>query len=662
MAELPHVLLCALTATLLWTGIGMAPALLLSRDLRTALPLAPALGWAVHGAIALPVLTVTGFTATSVAVCALALLAASLFLVALWRRRTADHDGVHAVSVPALALLGALMLAAVPASAILPKISGDAVHLGAPIFDHAKIAIVDAIARQGLPPVNPVFSESGTNAPFAYYYLWHFSAAELRLLLGISGWEADAGQTWFTAFASLALTMALAVRLSGHRLAACLVLPLAFSGTMRPLLALATGDPRLRPFLSDYTGLSGWLYQSAWAPQHLASACCVVLSVLLLVRLRERPGLAQAVLLGLVAAAGVQSSTWVGGIAFLPIAAGVGLLLLMRGGEGPAPRFLACIGLAAVLAAALALPMLRDQIDATAMRGGGFPFAVHPFEVLGPLFPQGLRRLLDLPAYWLVLLPLEFPAIVLVGLGGLIAAFAARKDIPQDRRLVASLAAAALASFGVAWLLASTIGNNDLGWRGILPGLMILVAFGSAGMARWVTARRWAPLAAAAAIWLLAVPSAILLAREYRDGFRTPLGEVFAGTPAMWQAVRRHAGPGDRVANNPLFLKDATPWYINISWALLGDRPSCFAGREMALPFAPLPAERRAAVDAQFIRVFAGNGTPSDLADMAGRYGCKVVVLTPQDGAWTRDPFAADPLFELVEDAARWRIYRVRRP
>ncbi len=66
------------------------------------------------------------------------------------------------------------------------------------------------------------------------------------------------------------------------------------------------------------------------------------------------------------------------------------------------------------------------------------------------------------------------------------------------------------------------------------------------------------------------------------------------------------AKDGARFANNPLFLRDVTPWPVNISWALLADRSSCFAGREMALAFAPLPPPRREAIDTQFIRVFAG--------------------------------------------------------
>ena len=72
----------------------------------------------------------------------------------------------------------------------------------------------------------------------------------------------------------------------------------------------------------------------------------------------------------------------------------------------------------------------------------------------------------------------------------------------------------------------------------------------------------------------------------------------------------------------------------------------------------PLPRARLRAIDAQFNRVFSGEGWPDDLRDLATKYGCKVVVVTALDGAWTRDPFATSEHWRLVESSAQgWRIY-----
>jgi hypothetical protein len=50
--------------------------------------------------------------------------------------------------------------------------------------------------------LKPVLQRERRADGVAYYYLWHFSAAVVAVLTGVSGWEADAALTWFTAFAS----------------------------------------------------------------------------------------------------------------------------------------------------------------------------------------------------------------------------------------------------------------------------------------------------------------------------------------------------------------------------------------------------------------------------------------------------------------------------
>ena len=107
----------------------------------------------------------------------------------------------------------AALLALVPASAIVPKISAAGVHLADPIFDHAKIAIIDAMTRQGLPPVDPVFGAGRPRSVpvWARRRGWPIiisgtsARRSWRCRCIVSGWEADIGLTWFTAFASLDL-------------------------------------------------------------------------------------------------------------------------------------------------------------------------------------------------------------------------------------------------------------------------------------------------------------------------------------------------------------------------------------------------------------------------------------------------------------------------
>ena len=241
-------------------------------------------------------------------------------------------------------------------------------------------------------------------------------------------------------------------------------------------------------------------------------------------------------------------------------------------------------------------------------------------------------------------------------------AVALRGAMPRDENVVVKVFAC-LAGTGlvVSWLLVSRLStNNDLGLRAILPAEVVLIVMTAAGMAGLKSGSLRAPIVAAALTGLvLSLPDTIQTVRDNIVAPQQPPDAlVFAQAPSLWAAAREHAAPTARIANNPRFLADLTPWPVNISWALLADRSSCFAGREMAIAFAPLPPARRAEADAEFVRVFDGQGTPNDVHDLATTYGCDVVVLVPQDKAWDHDPFADGTDYRLADvREGRWRIY-----
>jgi hypothetical protein len=653
MVSLLNVSICAALALLLWTSVGFALAQwLLPRTL--ALPSAPVLGWAVQNAIALPLFLIIGFSTPLVIVFGLLTLAIGGY--AIWSR---SEDEVRSASsgMPPWAYGLAALLAIIPTLAVLPKETTDGIALAGPMFDHAKAAIIDDMARQGLPPGNPFFGAAGDR--LAYYYLWYFAAAQFARVLPISGWEADAAMTWFTAFASLTLMIGLAAWFSRRASAAPWVGLLALAASLRFPLWLLIGTERIDGLLWPATGLGGWLFQASWVPQHLMAAACAVLAIVLMVWLSCGFTLFAFAAFVLLVVAGFEASTWIGGVTFAVAAPAAALVLLARlEPKRRAPFLIACVA-AAALALVLAAPVLRDQAAATAQRGGGFPIGVDPYEVLGPWFPERLRRILDLPAFWLVLLVIEFPAILITGV---IALAVLLRSGPESgrKRVIAALAALAAASLVVTWLLTSRLGeHNDLAWRAVLPAVLVLIIAAAAGLTRWISQRAYGAAFAAVAALILGFPGGVDLAIRNARGHASGSAAALAQAPALWAAVRAHASADERVANNPLYLADATPWPVNISWALMGNRRSCFAGRELALAYVALPDARREAINAQFIRVFSGRGSRADASALADQYGCRVVIITPTDGAWTNDPFAANPSFRLVEfKPDRWKIYR----
>jgi hypothetical protein len=530
-----------------------------------------------------------------------------------------------------------------PALALMPKYEDGGVLLGPPMFDHVKVAMIDGMVRQGLPPVNPFFGGAGSHA-LTYYYLWHFSAAVLAKALGLGGWAADIAMTWATAFASVMLMMGLAVYAGGRR-AAWLVALLCVPASLRPVADWIFGKGALPPG----GDIGAWVNQASWVPQHLASACCVVLSALLIAGLAEGGWLAVPVL-GLVVASGFESSTWVGGVAFAVAAVVVTPALLWALPREARLRFILRAAAAAAIAGALVAPFLVGQAHSVAARGAGFPVALQPYQVLAHVGALG-----DFLAFWVLVLPFNFPALFPVGALGLWTALRAERE---HRYLLPVLGGFAGACLSVTWLLKSTIDNNDLGWRAAIPAVLVLTVFAAVAWARWLAGPwRW-PAASALLLAGLGLVQAADKVGEAFYGQRPADAAGFARSVPLWEAVRRRTPADARVANNPLMLAAMTPWPDDISWALLSDRPSCYAGWATGIAYAGVTREALLGIDAVFKRVFAGEALAGDVDALAVRYDCAVAVVTPADGAWLHDPFAASHTWRLEEDKpGAWRIY-----
>ncbi len=637
MPTIFQLCLAAPLATIFFSLLGWPIAQLLLPPI-VAQGAAPALGWAVYCALALPALSIVGFSAAATGVFSSLCAAVAL---AFWRRSP---------GLPLWAWPLAAVLAMLPALALMPKYADGGVLLGPPMFDHVKVAMIDAMVRQGLPPANPFFGGAATH-PLAYYYLWHFSAAVLAKVLGVSGWAADIAMDGFTAFASVTLMMGLAVHMAGRR-AAWLVALLCIPASLRPVANWIFGQNDVRASLPPGGDIGAWVNQASWVPQHLASACCVVLSALLIAGLAEGGWLAVPVL-ALVVASGFESSTWVGGVAFAVAALAVTPALMVSIRHKARGRFILRAAAAAAMASLLVAPFLISQAHSVAARGAGFPVTIQPYHALAHAGAAG-----DLLAFWLLILPFNFPALFSAGALGMWQTLRAQRGQNAMLPVLAGFAAACLS---VTWLLKSTLDNNDLGWRAALPAVLIMTIFAASAWSRWLAGPWRLPAAAALLLAALGLVQSGEKFREAWYGQRPADAAGFARSLPLWDAVRRHAAPDARVANNPLMLATMTPWPDDISWALLSDRPSCYAGWASAIAYAAVPRDTLLNTDTLFKRVFAGEAHAGDVEELASAYGCDVAVLTPKDGAWQHDPFAASQAWQLTEERPDgWRIYARR--
>jgi hypothetical protein len=633
---------------------GRAVAARLFPDVGHPLLIGPAIGLGLHIVLLVPLALLVGLSVPLI----IGVLIANVAL-AWWLGPPSER-----MSPGLLAFVAAsLVVAAWPAATAMPHITGNGVFIGETIFDRGKVPIGDEIARNGIFARNPYFGGPNGAERLVYYYLWYVPFAELRLLFGISGWAADIALTWVTAYCSLALMGAIAIRLTGSIAVAWWVLPLSLCGTLRPLQSSWFGD--LSAIFHEMNGLNSWPMQAGWVPHHVLSATLTVLTTLMVWQIasassRQAPAAAAA---GLLVAAALGCSTWVGGFVqpvLLATVVAVGLLVhRSRSALRPA---VGNVAIAGVVAIAFAVPLVLPQLAVVGARKL-VKFVLYPVFV-PDLFGDSMWT--EVLGYWTVLLPTEFGAIYVGGLLGLLGTIvAARRTVFDPQRALPVWLALAILPLLMTEVLRSSIANNDLGWRVIIVSQLVLTGWGAATLRRLFQLDRRALVACIPLVLMLAsLPAGITwLSRMSIPSLDTrPMTEhhrAFARDPEVWAAVRRHTPPQESILNNARSRDGVTPWPGNIGWALLSDRRSCIGGWEWLRAYTQIRHRRLVDIVGLSERFFSGDASAADEARLQEEFGCRTLLITPEDGVWRHRSLASPEQWRLVEEeAGRWRIYR----
>jgi hypothetical protein len=657
------------TAIVGFVALGLLLGYPLSRGLeantRSRFRLAWVIGLAVYPSLAGMLFHVIPFTAVSLIFIVLVLAAAA------WAHKSYDQVSLFetASACGPFWHAAAAVIALLPTLSIVPQPVGNGVEFGHPIFDHSKIAIVDAIAREGLPPVNPFFNGTANEAKPAgnvlvYYYGWHLTAAHARLL-GATGLEAEIALTYVTALAWLCLAGWVVTALSGSTRAAWWVLAIALSAPLRTVIDFTAG-PFFQGLLVPEHGLETWLIQSAWVPQHAFSTVCSVVSILFASLCMTSPprSVVPSLVGGLAAASAYSCSVWVGGLGLAAVFAAMifmnwhtGILKLDRRGILPIAGmfFTAAVAAGVFLAEHATLARSRSAVSFRI-----FPVLTTDTDLLG--------NVLNVIGYWTVLLPLEFGfAYIASWLAVAPLGLAAGTSVVHATR---AFAVCAVVPLILASCTQSTLANNDLGWRVVLIavfGMSVLAATYADRATRGSTTGVGFFCVVALAATLL-IPSGLgglhfvqragLSSRLY--GAERPPAVAFVREPALWDAVQAVTLPHEVIANNPLAAAEMTPWPVNLGWALFGDRRHCAAGWELLRAYAPqLSPEEARHINEWMTSVFRGNVTEADLRMLKEQYGCATLVVVPGDGLWNHPLLDSNPYYRLVDESPdMYRLYR----
>ncbi|XHR30244.1 MAG: hypothetical protein ACFUZC_06720 [Chthoniobacteraceae bacterium] len=624
--------------------------------------LAPTLGLGIYGAVGIPVFSHIPFRAPFILALVGLLTVASVLIGKKARPIMPDQTAPRPAWFVLLAIVALL-----PVFMIVPHSTHEKGWVfGAPVFDHVKIAVVDSIARSGLPPVNPYYSETQGGSPegkppgLYYYYLTLFVTSNAVKLLPITGFEADIAMTYVVAAISLLTVSWVAIAVAGNCAVAWWILPIALISQLRLIVEFISG-PYLPKWVSCH-GVEPWIIQAAWVHQHLFAATLALVALVAFTYVISRPqsSLFFSLIWGTLSAAAYASSVYVGmGLALCYSVLVLFYFSTLWANKG---RALLHFGLALAVSVACSLSLILQQ---AALAGQRKVMAVQILHVLHVKagFQGNLSNGL---AYWFVLLLVDFGFLYLMTWLFIFCRKVKRDGFERDLKTL--LCVAFFVPLIAGQFLCSIIANNDLGWRIILPAALAMMI--AAATVTSEAIRGQLPKLKTAVLFLMAVtmvPGCIAGLHFTFNGIACRLNDKtspqmveFGNEPALWRDVRSVTSPDERVLNNPMANAGITPWPTNLGWALFSDRSHCAAAYDLLRSYAPSLTKDGVADRVKFFdKFFSGDIQPDDLRMIKEHYHCATLVVTKRDGLWDKPILEHNDFFHLVLESPKgWRIYR----
>jgi hypothetical protein len=358
-------------------------------------------------------------------------------------------------------------------------------------FDHAtRISIVDAMARTGVPPVNPSYYPGHPVKLSFLYFFWYILGGFINF---IGGAAVDARGAFFASaiWCGLGLMAVISfylrlrskeMRLDRWALAFTGIGLLTVTGLdIFPAILIMSN---LKTPLADIEHwneqVSAWMSSLLWVPHHVAALIAGVVAVMLVLSMQGQHRKRQFVLMAVAGAAFASAfglSIWV---TFVFVLFWGILLLRNLWNKVDRPLVLPMIfaGFFALLLSAGFLAGILSGLGSAAGAGGGLPiiFDIRSFIFVdivaeeSPLIIQEILRLLFLPVNYF----LEFGFYFLVPFIW----FRQRKAGGKSNQYWVELILFGSAFFVGTFMRSTLIVNNDLGWRSWLPGQFILLIWG----------------------------------------------------------------------------------------------------------------------------------------------------------------------------------------
>lgn len=639
---------------------------------------APALGMATFGPVLLVFCNLFGFGVWQVGIAWFVFNAIAF----IWVKDTEQHFDLKVTFSYTLALIAVVFIGALfPALNLAPRIENGGLFVYEYIFDHMKIAFIDSMVRENLPPINPFYAPEGQRIELIYYYGWHFYAAVSKLLMNISSWQAEVAFTWFSTLAFITFPAAVAIRFTGRQVSGLLIGLLTMAGPPADILPYLVGPgwEHLLTYPNVHPLEVPWI-QLTWAPQHVFSALCSFMLIFLLVHSFSNKSLVyqHAVIMGLIAAAGFSCSVWVGGVA--QAMAAPFLILALWLAKADFSKLLKPTCLALVVCFLFALPVLLSVTSGESNHQsvlGLLPYwSTQLFDQTSKLKQFGHMLL-----YWIHFLPLSLGMIYIIGLFAL---FCYKPLQGETKRFYYLSLTATIIYLLIVQFIQSTIMNNDFGWRTVMVPNLFLMLWTSIALTEIpMKTPHWRSFAVklqhyniflplsglAIVIGLLStirltLHQESLIAAEQNDPVQMALHQDLFRQRLAWDKLRQITEPDDIVQNNPnTYATAITPWSAPVSMALMADRPTAYSDPESVNVFAHSYSMEQKIRQHQAIQaIFSAQARPEDLHYASQVLHIEALLVDARDPVWQSQIIEQSGFYRLQEQSPHFKIYKALKP
>ena len=552
--------------------------------------------------------------------------------------------------------------------AVLPLTKGDGIYFSMSAADNTIVCLINAIVRDGLPPINPYLTNNGNLLP-AYYHFGLFAfAAQPVIVCGMSSIVTGAVTNGLATFLVISVVGAICYRFI-HKNVVWVLIPIFFMISaprmaLEKILPLSIQDV-LYPHES-FIGFFPLIGEVTFSPHSCTASALIILMMLLYtecIRCEDKKTKYHyAILIGIAAAAAFYNSAFVGILASAILGLSAVFLFCIQ------KEFRTAITKSLVQHIVILLVAFICSISYIlylfARTGNGdSAITVGFLPAYGKL--SGLRIIGAILDFYLFLLPSNVGLCILF----VLAAIFIRGLLPDNyfTKVARTFSGIVLASI---FIVHSTALTNDYGWRMIeipyIIGIITAVSIFSK-LFDYLSSKN------KAYGYIMIVCCALLIFAIGQETVATTVhtevpgdsNKVFKESVEGWKVVREYTDTDDIVMSNPEAFADVSLRNESNNYQGVNYFSAYYADRYIVINdllttktsfVGPQTFDEIDELYNRMVNIFAGNVSTEDVEFLSTEQKVKALLVLAQDGLYSNEGALTDK-YSLVDETENYKVY-----